>query len=235
MILFCIAAFYFGSYYPAADSAVQIARSGSSDITFNNTHFLVFAPDGKTGASDNSSRAAVIFYPGAKIQFESYAPICKTLSDNGILCALVEMPLNFAFFNIDAASDVSRYLKDSYSCGKIYLSGHSLGGAMSCEYAYSHPDELDGLILLAAYSAKDLSNTSLRILSILASNDKVLGADKIQMSRTYMPDDFTEFVISGGCHAFFGDYGLQSGDGTPSISREDQISQTVHAILNWIE
>ena len=33
-------------------------------------------------------------------------------------------------------------------------------------------------------------------------------------------------MIEGGCHAYFGDYGPQAGDGTPTISRQDQMSHT---------
>lgn len=38
-------------------------------------------------------------------------------------------------------------------------------------------------------------------------------------------------LIPGGCHAYFGMYGLQKGDGTPSISNTRQIQQTAQAAL----
>ena len=38
--------------------------------------------------------------------------------------------------------------------------------------------------------------------------------------------DAVEQVIDGGCHAGFGMYGAQEGDGVPSVSNEEQISQT---------
>lgn len=38
-----------------------------------------------------------------------------------------------------------------------YVGGHSLGGAMAASYAAKHTDELDGLVLLAAYSTADLT------------------------------------------------------------------------------
>ena len=48
-----------------------------------------------------------------------------------------------------------------------------------------------------------------------------------------MPSDFTEIIIAG-CHAHFGMYGAQEGDGTPSITNEEQIAQTVDAIMNMM-
>jgi len=33
--------------------------------------------------------------------------------------------------------------------------------------------------------------------------------------------------------AYFGDYGVQKGDGTPTITREQQVEQTVEAIVGF--
>ena len=41
-------------------------------------------------------------------------------------------------------------------------------------------------------------------------------------------------MIEGGCHAYFGAYGAQKGDGEPSITREEQLRQTVEAILGLL-
>jgi cyclophilin family peptidyl-prolyl cis-trans isomerase len=43
-----------------------------------------------------------------------------------------------------------------------------------------------------------------------------------------------EFVIQGGCHAYFGVYGKQDGDGTPTISNGLQIDITVTKIEEFI-
>lgn len=52
--------------------------------------------------------------------------------------------------------------------------------------------------------------------------------------RATLPDDTTEIVIDGGCHAQFGCYGAQDDDGTPTISAAGQISQTASAIAAFI-
>ena len=53
-------------------------------------------------------------------------------------------------------------------------------------------------------------------------------------ARPLRPDDTVEVVIRGGCHSYFGSYGLQDGDGTPKITNAQQISQTADAIAGMI-
>ena len=101
---------------------------------------------------------------------------------------------------------------------------------MAANYAAAHSEDYDGLILLAAYSTKDLSQMSLRVLSIYGSEDGVLNRDAYKKNWANLPADTTEVVLDGGCHAQFGSYGPQDGDGTPTISGEEQIKQTAEAI-----
>ncbi len=114
-----------------------------------------------------------------------------------------------------------------------YIGGHSLGGAMA-HYAAKHTDELDGLVLLAAYSTAALTDSGLRVYAAYGSEDGVLNREKYEADRTNLPQDTTETVIDGGCHAGFGSYGAQKGDGTPTISAEEQQRQTADALAAWM-
>ena len=49
------------------------------------------------------------------------------------------------------------------------------------------------------------------------------------------PEDFTEVIIEGGCHAYFGMYGAQDGDGTPTISNYEQIRLTSENIMKVLK
>ena len=115
-----------------------------------------------------------------------------------------------------------------------YIGGHSLGGAMAASYAAKHTDELDGLVLLAAYSTADLTDSGLRVYSTYSSEDGVLNREKYEADRINLPQDTTETVIDGGCHAGFGSYGAQKGDGAPVISAEEQQQQTADALAAWM-
>ena len=114
------------------------------------------------------------------------------------------------------------------------MAGHSLGGAMAANYAAGQSEVFDGLILLAAYSTKDLSQTTLRVLSVYGSEDGVMNRESYEKNRSNLPTDTTEVVLDGGCHAQFGSYGPQDGDGIPTISGEEQIRQSVEAIAAFV-
>ena len=71
-------------------------------------------------------------------------------------------------------------------------------------------------------------------LSIYGSEDKVLNAEKYLEYKSNLPADFTEEVIAGGCHAYFGMYGVQKGDGVPRITNTEQILQAAAEIKDWM-
>lgn len=124
---------------------------------------------------------------------------------------------------------------EKYDYEHWYIGGHSLGGAMAADYAAGHSSAFDGLVLLASYSAKDLSDASFPVLSIYGSEDGVLNMDKVESSRKFMPQVYGEHVITGGNHAWFGSYGEQKGDGTATISHEEQWQETINYILGILE
>ena len=86
-----------------------------------------------------------------------------------------------------------------------------------------------------AYSVDDLSNADLKILSRYGGEDEVVNMEKIEQGRELMPSDYEEFRIEGGNHAGFGDYGEQSGDGTATISGDEQRELTVTKIIEMIQ
>jgi pimeloyl-ACP methyl ester carboxylesterase len=116
-----------------------------------------------------------------------------------------------------------------------YVAGHSLGGSMACAYAAAHFEDLEGVILLASYTASDLGTSNLRALSIYGSLDGVLNMDKTLNQSQKMPLRTTYVEIPGGNHAGFGDYGPQAGDNEATIPADVQRAATVEAIRNFLE
>jgi hypothetical protein len=220
---------YVNDYYHADDTAISILSDTSANsnttvtITNNKNKMITFTPQNPI--------AGFIFYPGGKVQYEAYAPLLYKLAENDILCVLVHMPCNLAVFDINAADGI---IENYPSITDWYIGGHSLGGAMAASYVEKHSDEYKGLILLAAYSTVDLTKSGLSVLSIYGSNDEVLDKDTYNKDYINLPKTTSEIIIEGGCHAYFGSYGAQDGDGTPTISAEEQITITTNEIVNYL-
>ena len=188
--------------------------------------------DGTIVYVSEKADTGLIFYPGGKVEYTAYEPLMKALASEGIMSVLVEMPFHLAVFDVNAADGIHEQYPD---ITKWYIGGHSLGGSMAAVYLGNHDSDYEGLILLGSYSTEDLSQTSLKVLSVYGSEDKVLNTEKYVENKSNLPTDFTEVVLDGGCHAYFGMYGAQEGDGTPSISNEEQISLTVDAVMEFVE
>ena len=114
------------------------------------------------------------------------------------------------------------------------MAGHSLGGSMAASYISKNADTFDGLILLAAYSTADLTDSGLYVSSIYGSEDGVMNREKYGEYMTNLPTGTAETVIDGGNHAGFGMYGEQKGDGQAKISAAEQIGQTAEIIEHFI-
>ena len=168
---------------------------------------------------------AFIFYPGGKVEYTAYLPLLHRLSDSGIDCFLIKMPLNLAVFGQSKASRIT----DKYQYAKWYIGGHSLGGAMAALYASGH--ELDGLILLASYAMREVDEMT---LELYGSEDNILNMDNRKSGDVYLPKGSVIDVIEGGNHAWFGNYGEQKGDGKATITRDEQQEYTVERIKEFI-
>ena len=223
VILLITALWYVNDYYHTDENVQEyLQKKDSVSVTEMSDGLYLDGP------GDN---AAMIFYPGAKVEYTAYLPLLSDLAEQGIDCFLIKMPCNLAFFGQNKAKKIM----DSYEYDHWYLSGHSLGGAMAASYASGHLESLNGLVLLAAYPTKSLKSDSFSVLSLYGSEDGVLNMEKMEEGKAYMPVDYAEVCIEGGNHAQFGNYGEQKGDHAADISREEQQAQTVEAILKMME
>lgn len=205
--------FWYVSDYYHADEMAMAVMSGTAVRKEGNLTILSPAVPGDTG---------LIFYPGGKVEHTAYLPLLEQLRQNGITCVLVEMPYRLAVFNPNAAERVFEKLPDIQNW---YMGGHSLGGAMAGSCASENLDRVKGLVLLGSYLYGTFPPE--RSLIVYGSEDEVLDRSKITHH---------EYVVelAGGNHAQFGNYGVQKGDGTASITRKEQQRQTVEAILAFI-
>lgn len=222
LILSC--AFYLNDYYRADDEAISefaVIDGISKQVLEDDT--IVYAPeDAETG---------FIFYPGGKVEYTAYIPLMEACASEGIMCVLVEMPFNLAVLDINAANGIQEMYPEIENW---YIGGHSLGGSMAASYLSENIDAYEGLILLGSYSTADLTETTLKVLSVYGSEDKVLNAEKYSENKSNLPEGYEEIVLDGGCHSYFGMYGEQEGDGVPTLTNIEQINQTAKEIEEFI-
>ena len=219
LLILGFALFYINDYYHAEKVAVDSLNSSDNvSVIKTSNGMLLDGPGNDT---------ALIFYPGAKVEYTSYAPLFMNLSSQGVDCYLVEMPFNLAFLGQNSADEII----DDGNYSHYFLSGHSLGGVMAASYV-NNTNKTDGLILFASYSTSEIEKP---VLSIYGSEDKVLNVEEYNESKEFIDDNLTEFEIPGANHAQFGYYGNQSGDGTAKISAESQQGQCVNEIIEFIK
>ena len=222
LILICTFLIYAANYYHA-DSKANDSMISDDIVKISKSEYgWMF-----DGPSDND---LLIFYPGAKVEATSYSPILHELASREMDVYLVKMPFNFAFFGINKADDVIEQSKyENY-----YIGGHSLGGAMAANYAAENNNKVKGVVLFAAYPAKQLPDNLIEI-SIYGTEDKVLNNEKYIEGKNFSSNNLKELIIEGGNHAQFGNYGLQKGDGAALITSDEQQISSIYFIIDSIK
>ena len=207
-------------YYTGVYDEVNITE-------YENDSFII---EPKDPAKEQS--VGIVFYCGAQITPDAYVPLMAELAQKGYCCWIPKMTCNMASLSHNAAQKIidSNPLVETW-----ILAGHSMGGLTASGFADDHIDEVDGLILLAAYSNRDLSKYDLPVLSIYGDCDTVMNYENYQERIEWLPDGFEELIISGANHAQYGDYGDQPRDSAAAISKAEQRSITVNCIDEGIQ
>lgn len=217
VILILVGAFYVYTldYYRASEDVHQLIASEKQNIDI--THKIMVVNPEETEARE----IGLIFYPGGKVEAIAYLPLLYKLSQKGITCFLIEMPFNLAVFDINAANSVFEKYPEIKTW---FIAGHSLGGAMASSYMKKNYNKVDGLILMGAYPINDAEVATLAIY----------GSEDVNLDRTKLENTENKIEISGGNHAYFGNYGEQKGDGKATITREEQQEIAVKEIIEFI-
>jgi hypothetical protein len=231
--------FIWASTYSKASENSKLYLSSHSNVNvevvenfinpgINLSRLYFFSPD------KNDSKTCLIIYPGGKVDPKAYSTLAFKIADMGIETVIVPMPFNLAIFGIERAKKVIEGRPDIENW---FIAGHSLGGIAAAYFSKSHPDMIDGLILWATYTGKniDISNIDLPVLSVYGELDGLSTPEKIMDGRSYLPENTLYYEIKGGNHSGFGDYGIQNGDNEAKISPIDQHSEIVNRTVGFIE
>ena len=211
------------SYKPQALAKEALISDNTVEVKIDK--FISFTP------KNIEVTKGFIFYPGAKVDPESYAPLCRKIAEQGYEVVIVKMPMNLAIFSYNRGEKVI----DEYSNTKKWVvGGHSLGGTMAAKFA-SENSAVDGVVLLSSYPIGDeLKSMGKEVLSIWGSKDGIVNFEKLIKSKEKLPEDTTYVEIEGANHSQFGDYGEQRGDDTPIINREEQMDIAAKDIIKFM-
>ncbi|MFB7893090.1 alpha/beta hydrolase [Microbacterium sp. NPDC056044] len=199
-----------------AEPLAEVKANTAIEITDTDAA-IVLSPAGE------SADVGLVYIPGAKVDAWAYAYKVSGLVEDGVTVVITKPWLNLAFFDVrplstftDLAPDVDTWL----------VGGHSLGGVRACQLA----SDADGLALFGSYCSNDLSDSGLPVISVSGSEDGLSTPQKIADNRHLLPEDAEMHEIEGASHSSFGDYGLQAGDNTPTISDEDMRDQLTELV-----
>lgn len=220
---------YINDYYKPTEKAQRAILGDETVSVTEEKDYYLFQIRRELSYAGPKAGEGIIFYPGGKVDERSYAPMLLELAQEGYEVYLVKMPARLAIFGMNKAEKI---IETADNIKEWTIMGHSLGGAMAASFSAAHDDEIDNLVLLAAYSTKDLKGLDMDVYSFYGSEDKVLNMEKYEQYYKYLPEDVIETVIDGGNHAYYGNYGEQEGDGTAVITRDEQQATVLDIFLS---
>lgn len=206
--------------YPlAATPAAQDAmRSDAAVTVVDRATEIELIPNGPHRGT------GLVFYPGARVDSRAYLPLLRPVAEAGYPVVVLKPPMGMAILQAGQG-------EQAFDRAQRWVAGgHSLGGPAAARLASSHPDQVRGLLLWASYP--DIEVRDVDVTSIYGTRDAL--SDPAAVRQAPLPPD-TEFVaVPGAIHAYFGDYGPQSGDGQPTTSRAEAQRQIVAATLDGL-
>lgn len=216
--------------FVAVEPALEDMRSDDAvTVTEGATRYVLTPAGGGDGT-------AVFFQPGARVDARAYVAVLRPLAEAGHTVVVAKQPLGIAFLATGAFDDA----RAAVDADRWVVGGHSLGGTVAAMAAETADDDAEapaaGLLLFASYPAGDMSGTlTAAVASVSGSEDGLATPAKIDASRADLPADAAFTVVEGAGHAYFGDYGPQPGDGTPTITHDDARAQISGAAVAFVD
>lgn len=206
----------------------SILESDAVITASENGDMIRFSPQKDTALTE------VIFYPGALVDPEAYAPLARTIASHGYSVTIIKMPFRMARWGHDKIKELMNLNDTSRTW---VLAGHSLGGVMAGQFIYENPGVIDGLILIGTSHPRDidLSYLSIPVMKIYGTEDGLASVKEVESNKGKLPVLTKYVLVEGANHAQFGCYGSQLGDHQATITRAEQQERTVRSILSFLK
>lgn len=213
--------------YQSRGVGEEVFRDSGSVTVEENSDYYSFTPT-------REFRQILFFYPGAMVDPEAYAPLCRKISEHNVKVYLVRMPWRLASNGYTKPKELHLFGDTT----KTYiLAGHSQGAKMAAQFVYENPALIDKLILIGSSHPRDISlaDSNVPVLKIYGSNDGVADERGVLDNKVKLPATAKFIRLEGANHSQFGYYGFQFGDDEASISREQQQAETLKAIVEFLD
>lgn len=193
-------------------------------------------------AAGGAERPALLFFPGALIDPDAYAPLLRAVAEAGHSAVLVKLPSLGGRHAMGAGGrwrSVVRGLGvlERAPAGQWWVvSGHSLGGLLAAMVARESPSSMAGLALLGTTHPRDfsLADAPYPVVKVYGTRDGVAPPGRMRANAGNLPASTHWIAIDGGNHSQFGYYGFQINDDRARISREEQHARTLAALLELL-
>ncbi|QMS85468.1 alpha/beta hydrolase [Candidatus Xianfuyuplasma coldseepsis] len=166
----------------------------------------------------------IILIPGGKVDTGAYEYLAYLIAQEGYKVTIVKNPFNLAILLPYRANQFYEADKNNV------IMGHSLGGVVASMNA-SRLD-YDMLVIMGSYPISDVGDTV--TLLLVGSEENLLDNEAYYENRNTLAN-YTEHIIPGGNHAYFGYYGEQKGDNPAMVTNQENQEYVAGYIVTSIE
>ncbi len=191
--------------------------------------------DAATGGRAATGLTGVLFFPGAMVEPEAYAPLAHSVADAGRPVLIVKLTSRWFVRDADERDTIARahrLIQDMPAVKQWLVAGHSRGGAVAAGFVHAYPADVQGLFLIGTSHPKELelSDWTGDVTKVYASRDGLATVAEVRRFAHNLPAHTTWVEIAGGNHCQFGRYGFQIGDRYATISRDEQERQLLEVL-----
>lgn len=192
------------------------------------------------------NKPSILFFPGAFVPHEAYAQPVSRLADAGytvvVVSAQVLKLVDHHLPRFRAAHLRSIMNAVGTPGGEWVLAGHSMGSFLCTKVATQLPNVhsvvMWGTAPFLQYLG-DLSDSSIRVLVVQASNDMIIDSFATQelMDTFYalLPSQRTVYEIEGGTHSGFANYRPHWKPEVDGIPVDQQHAEAVDISIRFLE
>ena len=201
-----------------------IMEAEKADITIENDGGYILGPNYMEPTK------GIIIYSDTGVDPKAYVPLAIRLAKKGYRVVIPEFLVNGPTLDSKTVDDViNRYESIRF----WVVVGHGNGGKVMSNYL-DVSDKIRGAVFLASYPDEkaDLSDTSLKVVSIYGSLDAELNKSVYEKRKSLLPASTMFVQIENGNYSYFANYENIEG---AKITREEQQIQTSVQIFNLLD